>query len=323
MNDKYYTGAVIKGVTDKAERKIYAKISDEVLDRDGEIIRLSAWSQSQLDEFVRKGAPLLVGHDYKSLPIGKILRFDLKGNGLFMEAQLVRKTRAADEAWEIISQVGSMSFSVGFISHKSESIKVRNLDDREKGSCLEAGLSESDSINVHLSVEMIEVSLVSVPSLETTALISYRAGSIKTKQLRDAIEREITIEPDEPQAVSQSDFESWEKRMKKQGLDKTLESVKKEVSDFKKQQIVTMARNIAEKYMDQKIDEKIAELKGKMGVQGKSTKEPQEKEIDMTEREITQMVERALGKALSKENISSIVDRELDKKIKYMKGTIG
>ena len=194
---KKYIGAVIKEVRDESKRIIRARISDETLDRDREIIRLSAWDMSQLDEFIENSAALLLSHAYQTLPIGKILNFtkagsDTKSPGLYMDAKILKDTVAADEAWEVISQIGKIGFSVGFVPKGYRNLKVSQLTEREKASCLKVGLGSMDTVKVFIDVELFEVSLVSVPSLPTATLISYKAGKLKNGALQKACRDIIT-----------------------------------------------------------------------------------------------------------------------------------
>jgi phage head maturation protease len=181
-----YTSAVIKSVKDEGKRIIYAKISDAVLDRDGEIIRLSAWRTDQLNEFLENSGALLLSHQYQKLPIGKILRFDKKSSGLYMEAQIIEGTEAAEEAWTVISQIGKIGFSVGFRPRKYKEIQVSNLELREKESAINAGFGLGDQIRVWTDVDLLEVSLVSVPSLASATLQAYKSGKLKNAILKKA-----------------------------------------------------------------------------------------------------------------------------------------
>lgn len=179
-----YTSAVIKSVTDESKRIIYAKISDSVLDRDGEIIRLSAWRDGDLKNFIERSGALLLSHSYKELPIGSIQKFDKTSDGLFMEAKIIKGTAAADEAWAVIQQIGKIGFSVGFKPRRAEEIPVQKLEPREKDSAINAGFGLRDRIKVYTDVELLEVSLVSVPSLPSATLLAYKSGKLKNSMLK-------------------------------------------------------------------------------------------------------------------------------------------
>jgi len=201
-----YVGAVIKGIKSEPERIIRARVSDAVLDRDGEIIRVSAWKDKGLDAFLENSGALLISHKYEKLPIGKILKFWKAADGLYMEAQIIKGTEAAEEAWAVIQQVGKIGFSVGFIPKDWDDLKVSELATRERESCLQAGRKDTDKIRVYTHVELLEISLVSVPSLATATLISYKAGKIRSPEICQACrDCEITIEPDDPEIAIDPD----------------------------------------------------------------------------------------------------------------------
>ena len=181
-----HTKAVVKEIKDEAERIIYAKVSDEVIDRDNEIIRLSAWRTDQLRDFLKNSGALLISHNYQSLPVGSVKRLSKKSDGLYMEAQLIRGTAAADEAWTVISQIGKIGFSVGFIPKGVADVNVDQLKPREKESAIAAGFGPRDKIRVITSADLLEISLVSVPSLASSMLLSYKSGKLKNAMLKEA-----------------------------------------------------------------------------------------------------------------------------------------
>ena len=208
MSTTKFIGAFITKVKDRDERIIYARASQDTLDRDGEIIRLSAWKDAQLNEFLERSGALLVSHNYAKLPVGRILRFDKRTDGLYFEAQLIKGTEAADEAWAVISQTGKCGFSVGFRPNEFTNIPVRMLEDRERESALKAGLSSGDSVLVYTDVELLEISLVSVPALPTATLIAYKAGALTDGMLCKACkEIDIEIEDDDPEVEIEPDPE--------------------------------------------------------------------------------------------------------------------
>jgi len=176
--------AYTKGVKDEDKRIIFAKASDGMIDRDKEIIRVSAWTKEGLKSFMANPV-LLLSHNYQGLPIGKVLRLDQRSDGLYFEAKIIKGTEKADEVWETIKQIGVCAFSVGFISNDGKETKVGLLDEEEKNSCLKAGLTISSNVYVHTKVELLEISLVSVPSCPTCLLVNYKAGKIRTKSLQD------------------------------------------------------------------------------------------------------------------------------------------
>jgi len=191
--NKFIT-AYTKSVKNEDKRIIYAKASDGSVDRDKEIIRVSAWTEQGLKNFMANPV-LLLSHKHQDLPIGKVLKLDQERDGLYFEAKIIKGTERADEVWETIKQIGICAFSVGFISHEGKETKVAMLNPEEKDSCLKAGLSISSNVYVHTKVDLLEISLVSVPSCPTCLLINYKAGKIKTKSLQNAC-RNVMINGD-------------------------------------------------------------------------------------------------------------------------------
>ena len=72
----------IKGEGLSGDRSVTILASTEAKDRDGDVILQSGWQ-------IAKRTPLLWGHDYKSLPIGKINKARVSRNGLVIDTEFV------------------------------------------------------------------------------------------------------------------------------------------------------------------------------------------------------------------------------------------
>jgi len=171
---------------DEEKREITAFASAPTLDRDREVVRADAW---ELADF-KKHPVLVLSHDYQKLWVGKITEILTKLEGLFFKA-IFGATAAANEVWELIKSTGIAAFSVGFLPIASENVLVKNLPAREQRAALAAGLRPENSILVHTKVQLLEISIVSVPSNTSATLLSWKSLA-KTAALRDALE-EITI----------------------------------------------------------------------------------------------------------------------------------
>lgn len=135
----------IKSYIDKVDKdtgEIHATASTESEDRDGDVIKNSAWD---LKNF-KKNAPLLWSHDATSLPVGKVTKIS-NSNG-----QLEFKAVFAEEQDGFAAKVARMvrdgflnAFSVGFIPHSVD----------EKGHIDKAELLEISVVNVPANQEAL------------------------------------------------------------------------------------------------------------------------------------------------------------------------
>jgi len=164
------------------QRTIWAKASAPTLDRDREIIRADAW---QLDEF-KKHPVLMVSHDYQALWIGKVEEITPKADGLYFKA-VFAKTAEAEETWGLIRDTGIAAFSVGFIPISSENVPVKKLGPAEQKAALAAGLTLDSSVRVYTKVQLLEISVVSVPSNTSATLLALKSKA-RTPALRAALD---------------------------------------------------------------------------------------------------------------------------------------
>jgi|GEM_PF-3932891 len=180
-----YKPVYIKAIKDAEKRIIYGKICDGLLDRDGEIVRISAFTDEAINRYMANPV-LMLSHESKSLPLGKVLDVNRwLGDGVYMEARIVKGITTADEFWQMIKDIGCCGFSIGFLSRQADEMFVKKLTEREQKSCYDRGLKSLDKVRVFKEIDLLEVSAVSVPSCPTCLLINYKAGKIKTKSLQD------------------------------------------------------------------------------------------------------------------------------------------
>lgn len=151
--NKLFLSATTKGI-DSANRTLTAYGNRPIIDRDEELIEAGAWD---LEEY-KQNAVLLVGHDYKSLPVGKVIDIRDTAEGLLFKAQFAQ-TGTANEVWQLYSEGFLKSFSVGFLP-------LEWID----------GKSQGEPRRTYTKAKLLEISCVSVPSNPAaTVLMALKA----------------------------------------------------------------------------------------------------------------------------------------------------
>lgn len=148
----------IRALAEKVDDKLLAVASEEVEDRDGEVISIDGW---KLDNF-KKNPVLLWLHNLtgRSLPIGKAKDIGFKtmdgGKKLVFEPEFESITDEGRVISEFFKQGYLKAFSVGFLPLEKENIgKEGEFPPRFK----------------YLKQELLEISAVPVPSLPTATII--------------------------------------------------------------------------------------------------------------------------------------------------------
>ena len=136
----------------------------EVPDRDGEVIRAEAW---QVDRYT-KNPVVQWAHQYDKPPIGRTLsiRQNKKKETIF-EIEFVEKEtyEFADTIYKLCKGGFLNATSVGFIPIEYEK-----------------GKKESDATRVFTKVELLEISIVPVPSNPEALITARNEGVITTKE---------------------------------------------------------------------------------------------------------------------------------------------
>ena len=166
---------VEKKEINEEERSIVAWGSKAIIDRDKELIKGDAWDLTSF----RKNPVLMLSHDYRQPPIGRVLWTKTSKEGLRFKAQFA-KTQLADEIYGLYKDGIMKAFSVGFIPKKWEDIP------EEKG-------NNEKPKRIYTDVELLEISCVSVPSCPDALIDAYSNGKIKTKALGEEIEKIIEL----------------------------------------------------------------------------------------------------------------------------------
>ena len=160
---KVFTTAV-KAVEGK-DRTLEFVGSTESKDRDGEVIKASAW---MVDKYVAN--PVVQwAHDYTSPPIGKTLSIRQEnGNTVFeIEFAPAETYEFADTIYKLCKGGFLSATSVGFIPVEST-----------------AGKKETDPRRTFTKVELLEISIVPVPSNPDALVTARDAGVITVKEFK-------------------------------------------------------------------------------------------------------------------------------------------
>lgn len=182
METKYITAE--KSETVDVERAVVGWGSKPLPDRDGELIEASAWDL----ENYRKNPVLCLSHDLSKPPIGKILWVKADANGLKFKAQFAG-TERGKEAYQLYKEGVMTSFSVGF-RPKPGGYVENPMDERYKG-----------LKKVFKSVELFEISCVTVPSLPQAVAEYVKSGKVHNTELKGELEELITKDVVEEQPV--------------------------------------------------------------------------------------------------------------------------
>jgi len=173
MLERMFT-ALEKKEINADERTITAYGSRPVIDRDGELIKEDAWMLSSF----KKNPVLMLAHDYRQPPIGKVIWIKQGKDGLRFKAQFA-KSQIADEIFQLYQDDIMRAFSVGFIPKEWDEPEEKGVDSPSR---------------VYTKVELLEISCVSIPSCQDALLDAYNSGRIKTKTLIDIIHKPETTE---------------------------------------------------------------------------------------------------------------------------------
>ena len=176
---------------DDEDGTIRAVVSTESKDRDGEIIKTSAWEKG-LDEFM-KNPVLLSSHNYDDLTkiLGEWTDLKVSDKGLEGTARyFVNKGNAeADWGYELAKN-GNGAYSVGFIA--------KDYHDESEGKA---------TTRVYTDVELLEISQVSVPSnrdavtaLRSKGLLTKTEEELADKIFTNLVPKEVETEEEDAKA---------------------------------------------------------------------------------------------------------------------------
>lgn len=153
----------IKSVNEK-DFTLEAVVSDETVDRYGEVIKIDAWKK-RLGRY--KAQPVLLSsHRYDKLTnqIGKAEKIYTKDGQLIAKFKYFHGegNEEADWAWKLASKFGMAAYSVGFLPYKA--------DDKEYDEDVKAG---KKAWREYTDVELLEISQVLVPANPSAMMKSF------------------------------------------------------------------------------------------------------------------------------------------------------
>lgn len=153
----------IRSINEK-DFTLEAVISDETIDRYGEVIKVSSWKK-RLDRY--KSQPVLLSsHRYDKLTnqIGKAEDIKIKDGKLIAKFKyfIGEGNEEADWGWKLASKFGTAAYSVGFLPYKYE--------DAEYDEEVKAG---NKPYRTYTDVELLEVSQVLVPANPSALMKSF------------------------------------------------------------------------------------------------------------------------------------------------------
>jgi len=195
---KYYTSE--KQEADKKKRSVISYISTGALDRDGEKLLPEGVNL----ENYKKNPVVMLGHDYKSLPVGKNIWIKKDDKGLVAKTVFAKSERG-DEIYractEDIEGTGPLlqGWSVGFIPIEWEDIETK--DKKEKPG------------RIYNKWELLEYSIVPIPSCPEALTLAMEKGLISDRLKKDleievVKDREIIVEKEDKEIEVVKDDEN-------------------------------------------------------------------------------------------------------------------
>lgn len=175
---KYYISE--KQEADKEKRSVISYISTDIVDRDGERLLPNGVDLKNY----RKNPVVMLGHDYKSLPVGKNIWIKNDDKGLLAKTAFAKSERG-DEMYractEDIGGTGPLlqGWSVGFIPIEWEDIETKGKKEKPE--------------RIYKKWELLEYSIVPIPSCPEALTIAIEKGLI-SKRLKKDLEIEVVKE---------------------------------------------------------------------------------------------------------------------------------
>jgi len=194
---KYYTSE--KQEVDKQKRSVISYISTDAVDRDGEKLLPEG---VDLENY-KKNPVVMLGHDYKSLPVGKNIWIKKDDKGLVAKTVFAKSERG-DEIYRACSEdiegTGPLlkGWSVGFIPIEWEDIETK--DKKEKPG------------RIYKKWELLEYSIVPIPSCPEALTLAVEKGLISDRLKKDleievVKDREIMVTKEEMEFIDNREIE--------------------------------------------------------------------------------------------------------------------
>lgn len=174
-----------------AEKSVVAWANRPVVDRDGELVAHDCeWI---MDSF-KKNPVLLMGHNYSIPSAGRVLWWKQTPDGMKFKAQFAN-TPMGNELWELYKSNMMNAFSIGFIPKAWEDHETTDSKMPRR---------------TYKSIELLEISCVTVPSCSAAVIDAEEKGLIKTKDLSDVI-NQIKMIKSQELSNGESEIQSQEK----------------------------------------------------------------------------------------------------------------
>jgi len=172
---KYYTSE--KQEADKKERSVISYISTGAIDRDGEKLLPEGVNL----ENYKKNPIVMMGHDYKAMPIGKNIWIKKDDKGLIAKTAFAKSERGDEmlrACTEDINGTGPLlqGWSVGFIPIEWEDVETKDKTGRPD--------------RIYKKWELLEYSVVPIPSCPEALTIAVEKGLI-SERLKKELEIEL------------------------------------------------------------------------------------------------------------------------------------
>ena len=148
------------------ERQYEFTASTADIDRDGEVIDVEGWD---LKNF-KKNPVIMYAHDYKTLPIGKATHIGIK------DGKLKNTVEFPPEGTYEFADIVERLVNTGYLKTESVGFIPRKWEDGEGG--------DKAPRRTYTKQELLEISIVPVPSNPNAFMDAVEAGVITTKQLK-------------------------------------------------------------------------------------------------------------------------------------------
>ena len=151
------------------ERQYEFIASTADMDRDGEVIDVSGWD---LKNF-KKNPVIMFAHDYRTLPIGRATKIGVR------DGKLVNNVEFPPEGTYEFADIVERLVGAGFLKTESVGFMPKKWED---------GDGEKSPRRTYTKQELLEISIVPVPSNPNALMNAVKEGIITTKQLKQITE---------------------------------------------------------------------------------------------------------------------------------------
>ena len=169
------------------ERQYEFTASTADMDRDGEVIDVSGWD---LKNF-KKNPVIMFAHDYRTLPIGRATKIGVR------EGKLVNNVEFPPEGTYEFADIVERLVGAGFLKTESVGFMPKKWEDGDGG--------EKTPRRTYTKQELLEISIVPVPSNPNALMNAVKEGVITQKQFNSITEvkPEVKDEHLKPEKTSQ------------------------------------------------------------------------------------------------------------------------